>query len=84
MKVKSGEILKQDPYEKERQAKHEYKLREKMIQKKHRKLYRSMMAGRQDRAKAIWLLRKKRKIHEIKEKENRKAERKAARKANEV
>lgn len=75
MKVKSGEIMKENPWEKSRQEKQEYRLREKMIKKKHRKLYKSMMKGREDRAKAIWLLRKKRRIHDANEKEKRKEQR---------
>lgn len=76
MKVKAGEISKDDPYEKERQEKQEYRLREKMIKKKHRNLYKSMMQGRRERSKEIWLLRKKRRIHDTTEKEKKKEERK--------
>lgn len=35
-----------------------------MIKKKHRKLYKSMMEGKRQRAKEIWLLRKKRRLHD--------------------
>lgn len=77
MQVKIGENLKMDPWEKARQEKQEYRLREKMIKKKHRKLYKSMMKGREERAKEIWLLRKKRRIHDTKEKEKRKMQRKS-------
>ncbi|KYN12621.1 PREDICTED: pescadillo homolog [Trachymyrmex cornetzi] len=77
MKVQTGEILKENPWEKARLEKQEYRLREKMIKKKHRKLYQSMMKGREGRAKEIWLLRKKRRIHDAKEKEKRKEQRKA-------
>ncbi|XP_043498487.1 pescadillo homolog isoform X1 [Polistes fuscatus] len=76
MQVKAGEIRKEDPYEKERQNKQEYRLREKMIKKKHRNLYKSMMEGRKERAKEIWLLRKKRRIHDNAEKEKHKEARK--------
>ncbi|XP_063972092.1 pescadillo homolog [Diachasmimorpha longicaudata] len=76
MKVKPGEVLREDPWAKAKQEKQEFRLREKMIKKKHRKLYKSMMKGREDRAKEIWLLRKKRRIHEEGEKEKRKEERK--------
>ncbi|XP_024883268.1 pescadillo homolog [Temnothorax curvispinosus] len=79
MKVQTGEITKEIPWEKARLEKQEYRLREKMIKKKHRKLYKSMMKGREDRAKQIWLLRKKRRIHDAKEKEKRKEQRKANR-----
>ncbi|KAK0166026.1 hypothetical protein PV328_004485 [Microctonus aethiopoides] len=76
MKVKAGEITKEDPWAKAKQEKQEYRLREKMIKKKHRNLYKSMMKGREDRAKEIWLLRKKRRLYETEEKEKRKEERK--------
>lgn len=76
MQVKTGEIMKVDPWEKARQEKQEYRLREKMIKRKHRNLYKSMMKGREERAKQIWLLRKKRRIHDAAEKEKRKEQRK--------
>lgn len=76
MKVKTGEVAKEDPFEKKRQEKQEYRLRERMIKKKHKNLYRSMMKGRQERSKEIWLLRKKRRLHETSEKQKRKEERK--------
>jgi len=77
MTVQTGKITTENPWEKARLEKQEYRLREKMIKKKHRKLYKSMMKGREERAKEIWLLRKKRRIHETKEKEKRKEQRKA-------
>ena len=76
MKVKTGEVTKEDPWEKKRLEKQEYRLRERMIKKKHRKLYRSMMEGRKERAKQIWLLCKKRRLHDTAEKQKRKEERK--------
>ncbi|XP_015604531.1 pescadillo homolog [Cephus cinctus] len=76
MKVKAGQVTKEDPWEKEKREKQEYRLREKMIKKKHRNLYKSMMKGREERAKEIWLLRKKRRIHDETEKEKRKEARK--------
>lgn len=77
MKVQTGEIMKENPWAKAQREKQEYRLREKMIKKKHRKLYKSMMKGREERAKQIWLLRKKRRIHDTKEKDKRKEQRKA-------
>lgn len=79
MKVQTGEIVKENPWRKAQLEKQEYRLREKMIKKKHRKLYKSMMKGREERAKEIWLLRKKRRIHDTKEKEKRKEQGKANR-----
>lgn len=76
MKVKTGELVKENPWEKDQQDRQEYRLRERMIKKKHRNLYRSMMKGREGRAKEIWLLRKKRRIHDADEKQKRKEERK--------
>ncbi|KAL1490747.1 hypothetical protein ABEB36_013394 [Hypothenemus hampei] len=66
LSVSTGEVYKEVPWEKSRQERQEYKLREKMIKKKHKKLYNSMMEGRKERAKAIWLLRKKRRLHDEK------------------
>ena len=80
MKVKSGEIMQVDPWEKDRQERQEYRLREKLVRNKHRKLYKSMIKGREDRAKAIWLLRKKRRIHDETEKTKKNEERKASKK----
>lgn len=76
MKVQTGEITKENPWEKAKREKQEYRLREKMIKKKHRNLYKSMMKGREQRAKEIWLLRKKRRIHDAKEKEEQKERKK--------
>ncbi|XP_066141344.1 pescadillo homolog [Euwallacea fornicatus] len=72
LSVTSGEVYKEVPWEKNRQERQEYRLREKMVKKKHKKLYKSMMEGRNERAKEIWLLRKKRRLHD---------EKKAAKKA---
>lgn len=76
MKVKTGEVTREDPQEKRRQERQEYRLRERMIKKKHRNLYKSMMEGRKERAKEIWLLRKKRRLHDAASKQKRKEERK--------
>ncbi|XP_076160552.1 pescadillo homolog isoform X2 [Ptiloglossa arizonensis] len=76
MKVKSGKVTKEDPWEKNRQERQEYRLRERMIKKKHRNLYKSMMKGREERSREIRLLRKKRRIHDALEKQKRKEERK--------
>ncbi|OXU26295.1 hypothetical protein TSAR_014005 [Trichomalopsis sarcophagae] len=81
MKVKGGEIAKEDPWEKSRQERQEYRLREKLVRNKHRKLYKSMMKGREERAKDIWLLRKKRRLHEEADKKKKKEERKAKKSA---
>ncbi|XP_046980998.1 pescadillo homolog [Schistocerca americana] len=78
MSVTAGTVSVEDPMEKVRQNRQEYRLREKMIAKKHRKLYRSMMEGRTERAKEVWLLRKKRQRIEAEEKQHRKRERREA------
>jgi pescadillo protein len=74
-----GTVAREDPSEKKRQERQEYKLREKMIKKKHRNLYRSMMKGKAERAKEAWLLAKKRRLHDEQEKTKRKAEKKEKR-----
>lgn len=81
MSVSMGVVAREDPAEKKRQERQEYKLREKMIKKKHRNLYRSMMKGRAERGKEAWLLGKKRRLHDEQEKAKHKAEKK--RKENE-
>lgn len=82
MKVQSGAVYKEDPWAEAKQEYQEYRLREKMIPKKQKKLYNSMITARQDRKKAIWLLRKKRREHDETEKQTRKGARKAAKSIN--
>ncbi|XP_046418289.1 pescadillo homolog [Neodiprion fabricii] len=84
MVVQQGQLTRENPWEKNRIEKQEYRLREKMIKKKHRNLYKSMMQGKEDRAKEIWLLRKKRRIHDSTEKEKRKQMRKEGKIKNAV
>lgn len=62
MEVTAGKKEKEDPAEKRREEYQEYKLREKMINKKHRKLYKSMMKGRFDRIRDKKLLMKKKRL----------------------
>nr|CAD7405328.1 unnamed protein product [Timema poppensis] len=81
MAVTVGTLVQEDPREKTRLEKQEYRLREKMIPKKHRRLYKSMMAGRMKRNKEAWLLGKKRKRYEEEEMLKRKAQKKEAIKA---
>jgi len=54
-------------------------LKEKMIQKKYRNLYKSMKSGRMKREKEIKLLKYKRRIHERTSVENKRAEIRARR-----
>ncbi|KAI4462208.1 pescadillo - related [Holotrichia oblita] len=74
--VKAGEIEKEAPWVKKREERQEYKLREKMIKKKHRNLYKSMMNAKRERGKEAWLLNKKRKLHDQKEKVKNKSKKK--------
>lgn len=74
--VKPGEIEKEAPWAKKREERQEYKLREKMIKKKHRNLYKSMMKAKQERGKEAWLLHKKRKLHDEKQKTEKKLKKK--------
>lgn len=76
MAVSSGVPHKEHPYQKEIEDKQAFRLREKLVPKKHRNLYKSMKAGQEERKKEIWLLRKKRRLHEEKLKEDKKAEKK--------
>ncbi|KAJ9598217.1 hypothetical protein L9F63_011100 [Diploptera punctata] len=79
MSVSVGEVTKEDPNEKKKQQTQENKLREKMIKKKHRGLYKSMMKGRRERGKEVWLLEKKRKRIQEEEKTNKKLQKKQRR-----
>ena len=76
MAVTAGVPHKDNPYQKQIEDKQAFRLREKLVRKKHRNLYKSMKAGQEERKKEIWLLRKKRRLHEEKVKEVKKAEKK--------
>lgn len=77
MSVSAGVVFKEDPKQKIIENKQEYRLREKMVTRKHRNLYKSMMKGRADRSKEKWLLGKKRKNFEENEKKQRKLKKKS-------
>ncbi|RVE47980.1 hypothetical protein evm_007388 [Chilo suppressalis] len=74
MAVTTGVPHKEHPYQKEIEDKQAFRLREKLVRKKHRNLYKSMKAGQEKRKKEIWLLRKKRRLHDEKAKQEKKAE----------
>ncbi|CAG9783885.1 unnamed protein product [Diatraea saccharalis] len=74
MSVTTGVPHKEHPYQKEIEDKQAFRLREKLVRKKYRNLYKSMKAGQEKRKKEIWLLRKKRRLHDEKVKEAKKAE----------
>ncbi|CAH0555358.1 unnamed protein product [Brassicogethes aeneus] len=82
LSVTPGEVFKEVPWEKSRQERQEYRLREKLVKNKHRKLYKSMMEGKEKRAKEIWLLRKKRRLHDAEKAEDTKGKKKVAKKEN--
>ncbi|CAG9585245.1 unnamed protein product [Danaus chrysippus] len=73
MAVTTGVPVKEHPYKKEIEDKQAFRLREKLVPKKHRNLYKSMKAGQEKRKKEIWLLRKKRRLHDEKVSEEKKA-----------
>jgi hypothetical protein len=62
MGVTPGQVVRVDLIEKNREERQEYKLREKMIEKKHRALYKSMMKGRAERMRDVRALKRKRKL----------------------
>ncbi|KAL3270271.1 hypothetical protein HHI36_009324 [Cryptolaemus montrouzieri] len=66
LSVTPGQVYREDPMKKNKDERQEYRLREKMVKNKHRRLYKSMMEGKRERKKEIWLLRKKRRLHEEK------------------
>lgn len=73
MAVTTGVPHKEHPYQKEIEDKQAFRLREKLVRKKHRNLYKSMKAGQEERKKEIWLLRKKRRLHDEKVKIEKKS-----------
>ncbi|XP_076250001.1 pescadillo homolog [Rhynchophorus ferrugineus] len=76
LSVTTGEVYKEVPWKKDQQERQAFKLREKLVKNKHKKLYKSMMEGRKERAKEIWLLRKKRRLHDEKQAEEKKTKKK--------
>jgi len=79
MKVELGtpEVINKGKLRREH---HQMKLlKEKMIQKKYRNLYKSMKSGRMKREKEIKLLKYKRRIHERTSVDNKRAEIRARR-----
>ncbi|XP_071446406.1 pescadillo homolog [Hetaerina americana] len=76
MAVVAGTVTKEDPIAKKREERQQYRLREKMVKRKHRGLYRSMIAGRAERRKEVWLLGKKRKRIEAEKKEEKQVSKK--------
>jgi len=62
MAVIAGEVTKANPRQKDIDEAAQLRLRERMIARKHRKLYRSMMKGRRKREQEVNLLKKKRKV----------------------
>lgn len=81
MEVKPGEVYKEDPLAQKKQESQEYRLRVKMIPKKHKKLYKNMMKGQDKRKKEIWLLRKKRRLLEEAERQKKKESKKSLKSA---
>lgn len=79
MAVTTGVTHQENPYQKEIEDKQAFRLREKLVRKKHRNLYKSMKAGQEKRKKEIWLLRKKRRLHDEKAKEDKKTEKRKQR-----
>jgi pescadillo len=63
MAVRAGEVSKGNPCRKElNEVAQLPRLRERMIARKHRKLYRSMTKGRRKREQEVNILKKKRKV----------------------
>lgn len=60
MAVTPGKLEKPDPVAISQEERQEKKLREKMVEKKHRALYRSMMKGRSERSRDLKVLMRKR------------------------
>ncbi|XP_059482472.1 pescadillo homolog [Neocloeon triangulifer] len=78
MAVIAGEVTKENPRQKQIDEAAQLRLRERMIARKHRKLYRSMMKGRRKREQEVNLLKKKRKVIEEESKKEKKTKKKQA------
>lgn len=74
--MKPGQVYKEVPWEKTKQERQEYKLREKMVKGKYKRLYKSMMEGRKERNKEAWLLKKKRRLLDESAQEKKKSSKK--------
>lgn len=79
MKVKSGETYRHNKSSERKDFKQMLQLKEKMIRRKYRNLYKSMKQARMGRQKEIKLLKYKRRQNERKELEEKKAAIRAAR-----
>ncbi|KAK9513025.1 hypothetical protein O3M35_001308 [Rhynocoris fuscipes] len=62
MVVSTGKIIAEDPEEMKKQKLQEFKLRERMVEKKYRALYRSMRKGQALRRRDATVLKKKREL----------------------
>lgn len=78
MVVQTGAVAKPNPRQQELDDQAQLRLREKMIARKHRKLYRSMMDGRRKRAREANLLEKKRQQIDAEGRSQRKLSKKSA------
>lgn len=77
MEVKKGETYRANKSKERKDYKQMHQLKEKMIRRKYRNLYKSMMQGRRGREKEIKLLKYKRRLHERRRFEEKKAALKA-------
>jgi pescadillo len=77
MAVSAGEVSKGNPRQKELDEAAQLRLRERMIARKHRKLYRSMMKGRRKREQEVNILKKKRKVLDEETQKTKKTKKKA-------
>ena len=82
MKVKPGEMHRVNKYAERKDFKQMHQLREKMIRKKYRNLYKSMKRARIGRQKEIKLLKYKRRLQERKTAQEKSATRQAQRMAS--
>lgn len=81
MKVKSGEPHRINKNAERKDYKQMFQLKEKMIRRKYRNLYKSMKQARIGRQKEIKLLKYKRRLHERKVAEEKRATTQAQRMA---
>lgn len=62
MGVTAGKVIREDPLDIKKEKIQEFKLRERMVEKKYRALYRSMRQGQALRRRDMTVLKKKREL----------------------
>lgn len=84
MAVQSGKVHKENKRQVRKSEVDEHRLQARMVKPRHRNLFRKLIREKQEKEKEEWLLKKKRRIIDATNKTERKANKKAMKKAAEV